>query len=135
MNQILKINCISIRSLYFFALLFLVNSATAVFAQDYKELSLKELEELEGQIIKELSYCKFEYYLKKIENGKSRYSLASISDKKLKSIMENAPKDEVFRKKWKDAVIMSNIKLLQMLLATGSFPILDWRIQPFSERN
>lgn len=91
-------------SLYFFALLFMACGTTAKYTHDFDGLSLKELEALESQFFKELSYIKFEYYLKKIENGKSRYSLATISDKNIKSIMENVPKDEVFKKEWQDAV-------------------------------
>ncbi|HAH56418.1 MAG TPA: hypothetical protein DCM02_14340 [Flavobacterium sp.] len=104
MKPIFKLNCIPKNSFYFFVLLFMASSTFAMFAQDYNELGLKELEVLERHYNKELSYCKFEFYLKKIEKGKSRYSLASISDKNLKSIMEIAPNDEVFRKEWKDAV-------------------------------
>jgi hypothetical protein len=48
--------------------------------------------------LKDLSYFKLKYYLKNVENGKSRHSLATIEDKNLKSILENALNDELFVK-------------------------------------
>jgi len=56
------------------------------------------------QLLKELSYFKMEFYLKNVENGKSRYSLATIEDKNLKSIMDIAINDDKFEKDWKQAV-------------------------------
>ncbi len=74
------------------------------YIEQYGKLSIAELQIEENKLLKELNYLKFEYYLKRIEKGKSRYSLASVSDKKLKSLMEIAPNDEIYYKEWKDAV-------------------------------
>ncbi|GIZ08537.1 hypothetical protein FUMI01_12640 [Flavobacterium sp. UMI-01] len=67
-------------------------------------MSLTDLEYAEKKLLNELSYYKFGFYLKNVENGKSRYSLASISDKKMVSLMESAPKDDEFKKTWSNAV-------------------------------
>lgn len=72
--------------------------------EQYEKLNTAELQNEENKLLKELNYLKFEYYLKRIEKGKSRYSLATVSDKKLKSLMEIAPNDEIYYKEWKDAV-------------------------------
>lgn len=74
------------------------------YIEKYEKLSTAELQNEENKLLKELNYLKFEYYLKNIEKGKSRYSLAAVSDKKLKSLMEIAPNDEIYYKEWKDAV-------------------------------
>lgn len=81
-----------------------LNPPPSKYIEKYKKLSSAELQNKENELLKELNYLKFEYYLKNIEKGKSRYSLATVSDKKLKSLMEIAPNDEIYYKEWEDAV-------------------------------
>ena len=92
------------------------------YIEKYKNLSTAELQNKENELFKELNYLKFEYYLKNIEKGKSRYSLATVSDKKLKSLMEIAPNDEFYYKEWQDAV-----KLFMKFEDTNSLKIKEHR--------
>ncbi len=106
MNLIFK-NSKNIKySFYFTLLLFISSCSSTKMTQEYKGLNLMELEAKKKQLLKDLSYFKLKYYLKNVENGKSRHSLATIEDKNLKSILENALNDELFVKEWKDAVKM-----------------------------
>jgi len=104
MYSIIKSKQFLVYSLYFIFLLFIGSCSAQGIAKDYDGLNLMDLKAKQNQLLKELSYFKMEFYLNRVENGKSRYSLATIQDKKLKSIMENAKDDDVFVKKWKEAV-------------------------------
>lgn len=84
--------------------LFMVSCSSSKIAQEYDGLNMMDLKAKEDQLLKELSYFKMEFYLKNVKNGKSRYSLATIEDKNLKSIMDNAINDNLFEKDWKESV-------------------------------
>jgi len=104
MHSIIKSKRFLNYSLYFIFLLFMVSCSSSKISKDYEGLNLMDLKAKQNQLLKELSYFKMEFYLNRVEKGKSRYSLASIEDKNLKSIMENAKDDDVFVKNWKEAV-------------------------------